>query len=207
MTLGNKKSYEDWLEHYRDTVSRGLRCPLTVITDGAPGLIKAVNAMWPKAERIRCWVHKVANILDKVPDAARPVLKSWLEAVRDAPNLQTGLGLAAKVRELLERDYPSAVKCLLDDLEALLAHLKFPNVHRKHIRTTNLVERRRTKVIPRFRGERECLKLVFATLWRASERWKRVCLSEHERRQLDKYRREREQRERDVKNRQVKQAV
>jgi transposase-like protein len=89
------------------------------------------------------------------------------------------------------------MRSFADDLQASLAHLKLPVVHRKHIRTTNLVERsfeeerRRAKVIPRFRGEKECLKLVFATLWRASERWRRIRFSEHERRQLDRYREER----------------
>jgi transposase-like protein len=87
-----------------------------------------------------------------------------------------------------------------------LAHLKLPSVHRKHIRTTNLVERslveerRRAKVIPRFRGEKECLKLVFAVLWRASERWQRVRFTDIERKHLDKYiemkRKEEEQRKR-----------
>jgi transposase-like protein len=71
-------------------------------------------------------------------------------------------------------------------------------VHRKHIRTTNLIERsfeeerRRAKVIPQFRTEKECLKLVFATLWQASERWRRVRFSEHERRQVQRYREERQ---------------
>ncbi len=84
-----------------------------------------------------------------------------------------------------------------EDLEASLAHLKLPPVHRKHVRTTSLIERsleeerRRAKVIPRFRTEKECLKLVFATLWRASERWRRVRFSEHERRQLEHYRQQR----------------
>jgi transposase-like protein len=67
---------------------------------------------------------------------------------------------------------------MTDDLEASLAHLKLPARHRKAVRTTNLCERsfveqrRRAKVLPRFRGEKECLKLVFATLWRSSERWR-----------------------------------
>ena len=78
------------------------------------------------------------------------------------------------------REHPSAMACLEDDLEASLNHLRLPATHRKTVRTTNLCERsfveqrRRAKVIPRFRSERECLKLVFASLWRASERWKKV---------------------------------
>ena len=69
------------------------------------------------------------------------------------------------------------MRSLTEDLAASVAHLKLPPVHRKSVRTTNLLERsfeeerRRAKVIPRFRGEKECLKLVFGVLWRASERW------------------------------------
>jgi len=77
---------------------------------------------------------------------------------------------------------------------ASLAHLELPAVHRKHARTTNLIERgfeeerRRAKVIPRFRTEKESLKLVFAALWQTSERWRRMRFSERERRQLQRYR-------------------
>ena len=198
LSLGNKERYEDWLEHFRDLVRRGLKTPLTVTTDGAPGLIQAVEAIWPEAERIRCWVHKMRNVLDKVPEEARPVLKPYLEAIRDAPDIERGRRLVAEVVERFGREYPSAMRSLQEDLEASLAHLRLPAAHRKHVRTTNLVERsfeeerRRAKVIPRFRSERECLKLVFAVLWRASERWRRVQFSEHEQKQLERYIEERQ---------------
>jgi len=205
LSLGNRERYEDWLEHFRDLVRRGLKAPLTVTTDGAPGLIQAVEAIWPEAERIRCWVHKMRNVLDKVPEAVRPILKPYLEAIRDAPDIERGRRLVAEVVERFGREYPSAMRSLQEDLEASLAHLRLPAAHRKHIRTTNRVERsfeeerRRAKVLPRFRSERECLKLVFAVLWRASERWRRVQFSEHERKQLERYieerRRQREQKE------------
>jgi len=93
----------------------------------------------------------------------------------------------------LERDYPSAARCLREDLDASLAQLKLPAAHRWSVCTTNLVERsfeeerRRSKVLPRFRSERECLKLVFGVLWRASERWRAVRFSEHERKPLARY--------------------
>lgn len=205
MNLGNKESYDDWLEHFRDLVRRGLQMPLTVTTDGAPGLIKAVEAMWPETERIRCWVHRMRNVLDKVPEDVRPLLKPYLESVRDAPDYQTGKRLTTGVIELFKPDYPAAMASFVEDLEAGLAHLKLPAVHRRSVRTTNLVERsfeeerRRAKVIPRFRSEKECLKLVFGTLWRASERWQRVRFSEHERKQLDHYLEQRQARKQDLK--------
>jgi putative transposase len=193
MSLGNKESQDSWLEHFRSLVSRGLPTPLTVTTDGAPGLIKAVEAMWPEAERIRCWVHKMRNVLDKVPDDQREAIKRLLFDVRDAPDHETGTRRAAAFVEQYRGKLPSAVACFEQDLEASLAHLKLPTLHHKSIRTTNLVERgfeeerRRSKVIPKFRTEKECLKLVFATLWRASERWLKVKFTEIERRQLEAY--------------------
>lgn len=193
MSLGNKESHESWLEHFRSLVSRGLPTPLTVTSDGAPGLVKAIEAMWPEAERIRCWFHKMANVLDKVPDDQRETVKRLLLDVRDAPDHETGTRRAAAFVEQYRARLPSAVACFEQDLEASLNHLKLPTLHHKSIRTTNLVERgfeeerRRSKVIPKFRTEKECLKLVFATLWRASERWLKVKFTEIERRQLEAY--------------------
>jgi transposase-like protein len=193
MSLGNRESQESWLEHFRSLVSRGLPTPLTVTSDGAPGLIAAIEAMWPESERIRCWFHKMANVLDKAPDAQRETVKRLLLDVRDAPDHETGQVRAAAFIEVYRTSLPSAVACFEDDLEASLNHLKLPTLHQKSIRSTNLVERgfeeerRRSKVIPKFRSEKECLKLVFATLWRASERWLKVKFTEMERRQLDAY--------------------
>jgi transposase-like protein len=193
MSLGNKESGDSWLEHFRSLVSRGMPTPLTVTSDGAPGLIKAIDGMWPEAERIRCWVHKMRNVLDKVPDAMREEVKRLLFDVRDAPDHATGQARAAAFVEGYRGRLPSAVACFEDDLAASLNHLKLPGLHHKSIRTTNLVERgfeeerRRSKVIPKFRTERECLKLVFATLWRASQRWLKVKFTDVERRQLEAY--------------------
>jgi transposase-like protein len=86
MSLGNKESNDAWLEHFRSLVSRGLPTPLTMTSDGAPGLVKAIEAMWPEAERIRCRFHKMANVLDKVPDDQRETIKRLLFDVRDAPD-------------------------------------------------------------------------------------------------------------------------
>ena len=100
-------------------------------------------------------------------------------------------------KDLLDRYqdlYPSAMKAFLDDLEACWAYLNCPTVHHRRIRTTNLLERafveqkRRTKVIPGFWTEQSCLKLVFATLWQASQRWRGVRMSEFEQRQLQQLR-------------------
>lgn len=193
MSLGNKESAEAWLEHLRSLVSRNLPVPLTMTTDGAPGLIKAVEAMWPESERVRCWFHKMQNVLAKVPKEMHEAIKRLLWDVRDAPDYETGKRRALDLIEARRRELPSAMACLGEDLEASLAHLKLPSLHQKMIRTTNLCERsfveerRRSKVIPRFFDEKSCLKLVFATLWRASVRWRGVKFTAMERKQLEAY--------------------
>jgi transposase-like protein len=196
MGLGNKESLDAWREFIRDMVRRGLRVPTLVTSDGAPGLIAAIEEIWPYSLRQRCLVHKKRNILDKVPDSARQEVKKALNAIYDAPNREVADVMVADFIERYGEVYPSAVACFQDDLEACLAFLKCPIIHHRRIRTTNLLERafleqrRRTRAIPRFFDERSCLKLVFATLWQASERWQNVRMSEFECKQLDHLRRE-----------------
>jgi putative transposase len=193
ISLGNKEKYEHWLDHFRSLKKRGLPCPLTVTTDGAPGQLRAVSESWPEAERLRCWVHKMRNVLDKVPDDAREQVKADLVAVREASDYDTGRRRAAEFCDKYRRVHPCAVASFEDDLEASLAHLKLPAVHRKHVRSTNLAERgfeehrRRSKVIPCFGGERECLKLVYATLLRCSARWCKVKFTKLQVKQLEEY--------------------
>jgi putative transposase len=103
--------------------------------------------------------------LQKVPSEAISEIRASLDAVMLAPDYAKGQQAANKFIEKYEKIYPSAVRSFKDDLEASLAHLKMPGIHRKYVRTTNLIERsfeeerRRTKVIPRFFDEKSTLKL------------------------------------------------
>jgi transposase-like protein len=196
LSLGNKESHADWLEMLRDAVKRGLRIPLSITSDGAPGLIKAIDEEFPRSLRIRCWVHKMENLSSKVPPALWPEIKAEITMIRDAASYKEGKDLAHQFMVKYENDYPSLVACLSEDLEALLAHLKLPVRHRKSVRTTNLIERsfveqkRRTKVIPGFFTERSCLKLVFSVLIHASKRWRRIPMNELEIKKIDALRKE-----------------
>ncbi len=196
LALGNKESYENWLDFLRDMVKRGLRAPVLVTTDGSPGLIRAVEEIFPHSLRQRCLAHKTRNVIGKVPDHARAEVKAAVQAAYYAPSQEVARMIAADVLETYQALYPSAMKSFQDDWEACIAYLRCPHVHHKRIRTTNLLERsfleerRRTKVIPRFFTEKSCLKLVFATLWRASQRWQDVRMSDIERQQLRLLRRE-----------------
>ena len=190
LALGSRESYDDCLDFIRDMVGRGLGVPVMVTTDGAPGLIKAVTEVWGKSLRQRCLAHKMRNILDKVPKAAREEIKRRVQDVFYAPSLEMARERAAEVLADYQQVHPSAMRSFADDLEACLAYLRSPLAHHKAIRTTNLLERafqesrRRTKVIPHFFTEQACLKLVFSALWQASQRWRRVTMTELEQQQL-----------------------
>jgi putative transposase len=170
--LGMRESHEDWLELGRDLIARGLGAPLLIVADGAPGLIKAVEQCWPASDRQHCAVHRVRNLLAKLPDRERErVRRAYWQALDDAIDERDGKQrLRDLVAELDKAGYTAAAKCLADDLDALVVHLRYPTRHRRRWRSTNLLERslaevkRRTKVIGRFPGETSCLTLVWAVL-------------------------------------------
>ncbi len=78
MAVGNKESYSDWLDFLRDMARRDLRLVLTTTSDGAPGLLRALDEVFPQSLRIRCWVHKMRNVLGKLPESAPAKVKAWL---------------------------------------------------------------------------------------------------------------------------------
>jgi putative transposase len=167
-----RESHEDWLELGRDLIARGLAAPMLIVADGAPGLIKAIEQCWPASDRQHCAVHRVRNLLAEVPDRERErVRAAYWQALDDATSERDGKQrLQALAGELDRAGYTAAAKCLADDLDALVVHLRYPTRHRRRSRSTNLLERslgevkRRTTVIGRFPGETSCLTLVWAVL-------------------------------------------
>src|SRR6266576_985178 len=190
LAVGNKESEACWTEFFRHMLGRGLRMPTTVTSDGAPGLVKAIGVCFPASIRIRCWFHRLANIRAKLPDESAAEVMAHCYAVRDSPTLDAARACADRLINTYRREFPAAVACLEDDLDALLAIHRVPVRHRIRVRTTNLAarsfveERRRTKVIPRLMDERAAMKLVFATMIRTADRWCRVSISDLERHQL-----------------------
>ena len=190
LAVGNKESEACWTEFFRNMLARGLRMPTTITSDGAPGLVNAIEVCFPASIRIRCWFHRLANIRAKLPDESASEVMAHLYAVRDAPTLDAARAAADRLINTFDRAFPAAVACFRDDLDALLAIHRVPVRHRIRVRTTNLAERsfveerRRTKVIGRFGDEHAAMKLVFATMIRAAERWCRVSISDLERHQL-----------------------
>ena len=171
--VGQRERHEDWLDLGRDLTRRGLCAPWLVVTDGAPGLIKAINELWPEADRQRCTVHRLRNIVAKLPN--RPELLERIKgaywaALDEATDAEDAERRLRQLVTTLEREYPSAAACLAEDLPALCVHLKYFPRLRKRFRSSNLLERsleevrRRTKVIGRFPGETSCLSLCWAVL-------------------------------------------
>jgi putative transposase len=170
--LGAREAKEDWLELGRDLRSRGLAAPRLIVADGAPGLTLAIEELWPRADRQHCTVHRLRNLLAKLPKAEHNRIRfnHW-SALSEATGVRDGkLRLQVLISELEHAGYESAARCLSDDLDALVAHLRYPLRHRERWRSTNLLERslgevrRRTKVIGRFPGQSSCLSLVRAVL-------------------------------------------
>jgi len=170
--LGMRESYEDWQALGRDLIARGLGAPMLIVSDGAPGLIKAIEHCWPDSDRQHCAVHRLRNLLAKLPEPQRDrIRQAYWQALDDAIDERDGRQrLQGLVDELDGAGYTAAAKCLADDLDALVVHLRYPTRHRRRWRSTNLLERslaevkRRTKVIGRFPGETSCLTLVWAVL-------------------------------------------
>jgi len=195
LDLGEKESHSAWLGFLHDMTERGLNAPLLIIHDGNPGLRKAIREVFPKSLRQRCQVHKMRNILSKLPKNAIAEIKKLVQQVFYAESYEEGIRKGRRLIERFRNLYPSAMECLEKDLEETLTHLKFPKEHHRFIRTTNLLERtfgeveRRVKVIPRFPTEKSCLKLVFAVLLRASQNWNGIKMLPEVRTELDKIRR------------------
>ena len=121
--LGQRESHLDWLDLGRDLAKRDLEAPLLVISDGAPGLIKAIEELWPTADRQRCTVHRLRNVtakLPKQPELHERIKRAYWTVLNEAPDPETAeRGLRTLVGDL-ERDYPSAAACLAEDLPALI---------------------------------------------------------------------------------------
>src|SRR5664280_1090660 len=156
------ESGDAWGGFLTDLGARGLRCPLLVISDGATGLISAVERTMSGALRQRCLIHRARNILAKVPKNAQAGVKADYWAIFEVPDtVEPGPAAVRHVQNRIDsfarrwRDsYPAAVRCLLDGRDNLTVYLRFPREHWNRIRHSNFIERtfgetrRRVKVAP-----------------------------------------------------------
>lgn len=177
---GYRESTESWAEVLRDLKRRGMRAPVLAIGDGALGFWAAVRDVWPEAREQRDWVHRIANVLDKLPKRLQGKAKKALREIMRAPTRTAAERGIDRFEAEYDARYPKAVASLRRDQDKLLTFFDFPAGHWKHIRTTNPIEstfatvrlRQRVTKGPgsRVRG----LALAFKLIQMAQQRWRRL---------------------------------
>ncbi len=199
LMAGSKEDVETVRAFFQDLRARGLGDPLLIVSDGAPGIIRAIEECFPRSARQRCLAHRMRNLAAKVPTDLWPEFKTRVAACYQAPSRAIARQLAAGIRADYADVLPSAFACFDDDFGACIAHLRLPVTHQRFARTTNLLERlfveerRRLKIIPNGFGEKPVLKLMFGALIRAAERWRGLRFTEFELRQIAAVRKELDQ--------------
>lgn len=187
VALGARESHGSWDSFLTDMKERGLNDPLLIITDGSPGLLRALSEVFPDVDTQRCTKHKMANVLEKVLKADHKEVKDDLRKVFYAPTLEHAKEAQALFEKKWRKKYPSAVDCLIKDIDSCLTYYKFPYIHWKRIRTTNAIERgfrevrQRVRGIGRFKDEERALAFVYRQMKEAQERWKGLSMTEEAR--------------------------
>jgi putative transposase len=140
--VGVRESAQSWRELLVGLKARGLSAaPEIAVGDGALGFWTALDEVFPATRHQRCWVHKIANVLNTAPKSMQPGMKEDLREVRDAPDRATAEAAIGTFAEKYAIKYPKAVECLAKDREALLAFFDFPADHWDHLRTANPIEK------------------------------------------------------------------
>lgn len=177
---GYRESSESWASVLRDLRRRGLGAPVLVIGDGNLGLWKALRRVWPGVHSQRCWVHKLVNVLDKLPKRLQPRAKQALHEIMYAPTRAEARAAIERFRAEYAAKYPKAVASLEEGGDELLSFFDFPAEHWQHLRTTNPIEStfatlglRRKKT--RGHGSRNAaLGMAFKLIESAEKRWRRL---------------------------------
>jgi transposase-like protein len=186
ISLGGKESTESWKGVLHDLDGRGLRRPLLIISDGNPGLLRAIADVWPTAARQRCIVHRAWNVLGRVPKKRQEEVEKALHRIFYAASLEDAQEEAQRFVVRYGREFPTAVEVLGAHLQESLTFYRFPERHWKFIRTSNVLERsfrevkRRTNVIGRFPTEMAALSVVFGVLEEERLKWKGVRMKEED---------------------------
>jgi transposase-like protein len=178
---GYRESEQSWREVLLGLKHRGLDIgPALAVGDGALGFWGALSRIYPKTRHQRCWVHKTANVLNKVPKGMQPKVKAALQEIWMADTRQDAYRAFDLFVETYEAKYPKAVECLTKDREELLAFYDFPAEHWQHIRSTNPIESTFATVRLRTAKTRGCvsrktvLAMVFKLGQSAQKRWHKI---------------------------------
>ena len=164
----------------RDLKARGLAAPVLAIGDGALGFWAAMRAVYPEAREQRCWVHKLRNVLDKLPKRLQPRAKELLHEIMEAPDRKSAQEGMVRFKEEFDAKYPKAVECLTKEPDTLFTFFDFPAEHWRHLRTSNPIESPFAGVKARTRqtkgaGSRKAgLALAYKLALAAESHWRKV---------------------------------
>jgi putative transposase len=181
LTDGVRESAQSWRELLLDLKRRGLSIgPELAVADGALGFWQALEEVWPNTRGQRCWVHKTANVLNKLPNSQQPKAKRALQEIWMAETKKDALAAFHAFVETWGVKYDKAVECLIKDRDALLAFYDFPAEHWKHLRTTNVIEssfatvRHRTVRSKGCLSNKTALAMIFKLAEAAEKSWRRL---------------------------------
>jgi len=179
--VGMRESAQSWRELLVDIKARGLAVPPEVaVGDGAMGFWKALDEVFPGTRHQRCWVHKIANVLNKFPKSMQPTVKADLREIWQADIRAAAETAMDNVSEKYGAKYEKAVTCLTKDREALLTFYDFPGDHRDHLRTGNPIEsvfatvRHRTVRTKGALSQKTAKLMVFKLVQAAAKTWRRL---------------------------------
>ena len=179
--VGVRESAQSWRELLADLKARGLAvAPELATGDGALGFWKALEEVFPSTRHQRCWVHKAANVLDKLPRSVQPAAKADLREIWTAPDRAAAEAALATFAEKYGAKYAKAAACLAKDREALLGFYDFPAEHWDHLRTANPIEsvfatvRHRTVRTKGALSQDTARLMVFKLVMAAAKTWRRL---------------------------------
>lgn len=178
---GERESSESWARVLRDLKARGLVAPRLTIADGHLGLWGALAGVYPTSGEQRCWLHKLVNVLDRVPKKAQLEVRGWLRRLMYAESRARYNQLRTQFVTRYRGRYPDAVATLERDEARLLTYYEFPAEHWRHLRTSNVIEspfaavRLRTTAAKRFKRVDSAVALIWRLLQVAERRFR--CLA------------------------------
>ena len=178
---GYRESKASWREILLDLKRRGMKeGPKLAVGDGALGFWAALREVFPTCREQRCWVHKTANVLDKMPKSVQGKAKSMLHEMWQAPTKEKAMAAYEHFLSSWREKYPKAAECLQTDVEELFTFYDFPATHWVHIRTSNPIESTYATVRLRTKKTKGCgsrvatLTMVFKLALEAQKTWRRL---------------------------------